>query len=299
MKFALAPYTLTLRRARHLHVVLFGAFVYAYTSVLQGERILAFLHDRGIDTFCSLPLVPWMVGIPCTLIALGAALLWRRSHHMPPTWSGQRRLAAMVLLAFVVCLVTSPSENDVLEQKMERLNRQEKHDACLDVSRNYAHPTSGILEQRILALTATGQLYEDFFTLPLAPDSLMLNLDGCPEELALLLHRDLDGFARLLKARIDSAPHALHSLQRAEWEALVLYNHRRANPIIVTTDPRLATEGDACEGKNIEANYRDFCDYEQKATHNDKHYTPLELANVIGEVYGDTYWHYFFYGQYR
>lgn len=287
MKFAVAPYTLTLRRARHLHVVLFGAFVYAYVSVLQGERILAFLHDRGIDTCCSVPLTPCMVGIPCALVALGAALLWRRSHHLPSSWSGQHRLAAMVLLAFVVCLITSPTEIGVLEQKMERLNRQGKHVDCLEVSRNYAHPTVGILTQRITALNATDQLYEEFFTLPLASDSLMMNLDGCPDELSLLIHRDLDGYARRLKARVASAPHTLQQLQRAEKEALVLYCHRRANPIIVYTDA------------NIEANYRDFCDYEQKATHNDKNYSPQELANVIGEVYGDTYWHYFFYGQYR
>lgn len=287
MKFALAPYTLTLRRARHLHVVLFGAFVYAYTSVLQGERILTALHDRGIDTWLTLPLVPWMVGLPAALIAMGAALLWRRHHHLPPSWNGQKRLAAMVLLAFSVSLITSPSESDTLEQKMERLNRQGNHAACLDVSRKFAHPTIGVLEQRIVALTATGELYEDFFTLPLAPDSLMQQLAGCPEELALLLRRDLDGFARLIKARNEADRQALRHLQRAECEALILYNHRRANPVIVFTEA------------NIEANYRDFCDYEQKATLNEKHYTPKELSNVIGDVYGDTYWHYYFYGQHR
>lgn len=287
MKFALAPYTLTLRRARHLHVVLFGAFVYTYACVLQGERLLAFLHERGIDTFLSLPLTPWMVGIPFCLLAVGAALLWRRGHHLPSSWGGQKRLALMVLLAFVVCLVTSPSENEVLEQKLERLNRQGKHADCLDVSRHYAHPTAGILEQRVAALIATGELYDEFFTLPLADDSLMMHLGGCPDALSLLLRRDLDGFARHIKARTAHDDQALQHLQRAEKEALVLYNHRRANPVIVYNDA------------NIEANYRDFCDYEQKAAHNDKHYSPKELANVIGDVYGDTYWHYFFYGQHR
>lgn len=287
MKFALAPYTLTLRRARHLHVMLFGAFVYTYASVLQGERVLAFLHDRGCDTILSLPLSPWMVGITCSLVAVGAALLWRRNHHLPSTWNGQKRLAAMVMLAFVVCLVTSPTETGVLEQKMRRLNRQGKHADCLDVSRKYAHPTIGILQQRIVALTATDNLYEDFFTLPLAADSIMMNLGDCPDALSLLLHRDLDAFARLVKSRSEHDDQALQHLQRAEREALVLYNHRRANPVIVYTDV------------NIEANYRDFCDYEQKATHNDNHYTPKELSNVIGDVYGDTYWHYYFYGQHR
>lgn len=287
MKFALAPYTLTLRRARHLHVVLFGAFVYAYTSVLQGERLLALLHDHGYDTLFAQPLSPWMVGLPLALIAAGTALLWQRHHHLPPAWNGQQRLAAMVLLAFAVCLFTSPTESDVLEQKMERLNRQEKHADCLSVSRNYAHPTAGILDQRVAALIATDQLYEDFFTLPLAADSIMQNLDGCPDEFSLLLHRDLDGFARHIKARVDHDAHTLQHLQRAEKEALVLYNRRRANPVIVYTDA------------NIEANYRDFCDYEQKAALNDKQYTPKELTNVIGDVYGDTYWHYFLYGQYR
>ena len=286
MKFALAPYTLTLRRARHLHVVLFGAFVYIYTSVLQGERILAFLHTHGIDSLFSLPLTPWMVGIPVVLIAAGIALLWRRHHHLPVSWNGQKRLAAMVMLAFCVCIITSPKESDTLEQKMERLNRQGRYADCLDVGRNYTHPTAGILQQRVIALTVTGELYDEFFTLPLTADSLMLQIENCPAELSLLLRRDLDAFAHHILARSKRNPNVLQNLQRAEREALVLYNHRRSNPVIVYTEA------------NIEANYRDFCDYEKKAQ-NSKNYSPKELANVISDVYGDTYWHYFFYGQHR
>lgn len=283
MKYALAPHKLTLRRARHLHVVLFGAFVYCYLGVLQGERILASLHNSGIDTLGSTPLAAWHIALPAALLAMGAFALWQRHHHLPQEWSGQKRLAIMVTCAFALCLATSPSETSTLQLRMERLNRQGQYAKSLKASKDYAHPNADILRQRIVALSAENMLFDKFFTYPLADNTTMTHLGNCPEELTLLLRRDLDAFASLINRRVATDSSALDHLQRAEREALILYAHRRETPIILYTEP------------NTEANYRDFCDFRSRLTTG----SPIEQANIIGDSYGDTYWHYFYYGDCR
>lgn len=290
MKYALAPNKLTLRRARHLHVVLFGAFVYCYLGVLQGERILAWLHAHGHDTLGSQPLAAWHVALPAAFLAMAVFALWQRHHHLPKTWNGQKRLAIMTAGAFTLCLVTSPTEADTLELRTARLNNEGHYDKSLDAARYYAHPTAAILEERIEALSAQGMLYEKFFTYPLADGATMAQMahnpshsSDCPEELDLLLSRDLDAFAAFIKQRAEADSTTLQRLQRAEREALILYTHRRENPVIVYTE------------RNTEANYRDFCEYRSRHAAP----TPTAEANIIGDVYGDTYWHYYFYGQHR
>lgn len=286
MKYALAPNKLTLRRARHLHVVLFGAFVFCYLGVLQSERILAWLHASGHDTLGPRPLAAWHVALPAALVTMAIFALWQRYHHLPKEWSGQKRLAIMTTCAFTLCLITSPSETDTLALRMQRLNRQGQYAEAIEASNSYAHPTAQILTQRITALEAQHELYDKFFTYPLADSTTMQSLPDraeahtpCPEELALLLRRDLDGFAALIKRRADADPTTLSHLQRAEREALILYAHRRETPIILYTEA------------NTEANYRDFCDYRTRHTNANA----TAEANIVGDNYGDTYWHYYYY----
>lgn len=90
-----------------------------------------------------------------------------------------------------------------------------------------------------------------------------------------LLDRDLDGFVKTVLRKYDvSSP----SLPRHYKEALTLYTHLRSNPSIVY------------HNEVMDADYADF----QKLgrTYVDKTVREAEIR----DVYGGTYWCYYFYG---
>lgn len=287
MKFSATPYNLNLRRAHHLQVVLFGAFVYCYVAHLQAFRLLRFLGlgDSAVT--------PTMLGLAAAVIAMMLLAVVSRSVHLPKAWSGRHRLIVCIVTAFTVGLLTSPSEEEGALDLAAYYARRGNYDKALKVYADYPHPTTAMLRQRAALLEASNRgICEEFFTFPLghaipsdeanriSPISSHTAADH-HTHLNLLLRRNLDYLAVLLQHT------PVDSLQRAEVEALVLYKHLRSNPIVVIND------------ENIEANYRDFCEYERKLKASPRHYTAVEIANLLGDVYGDTYWHYYFYGKYR
>lgn len=266
MKFSATPYTLNLRRARHLHVVLFGAFVYCYVAHLQVERLLVLLQSDALPE--------WILGLSAALFAMLALVIVRQFCHLPKSWNAERRLVLFIILAFLFGLLTSPTESDTLELKMARLNRLGRYDETLAVSRSFAHPTNAIISHRVDAMRATGTLNDDFFSYP--GRYADYSPAPCDTVLGYLLNRNLPALARHLKSKNP------RQLQRYEREALVLYNRLCSSPVYVYHDA------------NTEANYSDFKAFESKQ----KHYSLIEKTNIIADTYGDTYWYYYFYGKY-
>lgn len=287
MKFSATPYNLNLRRAHHLQVVLFGAFVYCYVAHLQAFRLL---HLLGLDSTAT---TPTMLGITAAVIAMTTLSIVRRNVHLPKAWSGRHRLIVCIISTFTFCLLTSPSEEEAALDHAAYHARRGDYKRALMVYADYAHPSTAMLRQRAELLEASRRgICQEFFTFPLGHALTAADINSVSPisshtaadhttHLNLLLRRNLDYLAVLLQHTPTD------SLQRAEAEALVLYKHLRSNPIVVITDD------------NIEANYRDFCDYERKLKASPRHYSTVEIANLLGDVYGDTYWHYFFYGKYR
>lgn len=284
MKFSATPYVLNLRRAKLLQVLLFGAFVYFYATRLhplfftQLEEPL--LHSSSAT----------LAGI--LLAATGMTLFYIIGTfiHFPKTWSGERRLSFWIIIIFAFCYYTGPTEEQAAINTSKYYAKQRNYDKALDIQSRYTHPTCELLSLRAQILQESKHgICNEFFTLPIgkvnakeAEQIVHSNSFISPHlfHLELLLNRDLDGFASAIK----DIPTG--QLERAEIEAIILYMHLRANPIIVV------------HNSNIEANYRDFTEYKNKLEQSN-HYTKLELANLIGDTYGDTYWHYYFYGKYR
>ena len=89
-----------------------------------------------------------------------------------------------------------------------------------------------------------------------------------------LLDRNLDGFVNVIRRKYNlSSP----SLPKHYREALTLYTHLRANPVVVF------------HSEIMDADYADFQKLEQSYTVKEQKYSYLK------DSYGDTYWFYYFY----
>ena len=89
-----------------------------------------------------------------------------------------------------------------------------------------------------------------------------------------LLDRNLDGFVNAIRRKYNlSSP----SLPKHYREALTLYTHLRANPVVVF------------HSEIMDADYADFQKLEQSYSVEEEKYSHLK------DSYGDTYWFYYFY----
>lgn len=261
--------------------MLFGAFMYTYFGILQYERIVSWLDAEHIPSHA--------VGLLAAAGGVFTLFCLNRFYHLPSSWNGRKRLILFLILSTSVCVMTSPREEELLQMKMQRLLHLNKPAAALDASARYHAPTLQILHLRVEALSATGELCNDFFTYPLGNsmrgkedtfEILGITDKAIPSDfhrksLFFLLRRDLVALSR----HLATAPHT--QLQRAELEALVLYSHTHTTTTTIYRD------------QNIEANYRDFKSLESKY----KNMPPVSRANLLGDTYGDTYWHYYYYGK--
>jgi hypothetical protein len=101
---------------------------------------------------------------------------------------------------------------------------------------------------------------------------------------ARLIDRDLDGFVKLLMqyadSTIETTPHySLHRLPRYYREALVLYQHLRADPAAIC--------GDSLPDEN----------WQQLQQLKEQYANPRERQLKLFENCRDTYWYYYEYGQ--
>lgn len=281
-KISATPYILNLRRARHIQVVLFGAFVCCYVAVLHYEHVVHWfmLH--------SLPVLsPLTLGLPAGIVAMGFYLIVSRLHHLPRSWSGEFRLCLFICLTTLFCILTSPTESSTLNLKMQRLASQGRYAEAVEVSSRYTHPTTDILRQRVICLHHQHSLCAEFFTYPygtgFTPAQITTLVASVPAS-----SRQRKSFECLLRRDLDALAHHLHdvppdSLKQAEREALVLYNRQRQQPLFVYTDP------------SLEANYHDFSDMQHRLLTDSHDYSSTQVANFIYELYGNTYWFYYHY----
>lgn len=105
MDFPKSANRLTLRGARHLLAALFGAFTYFYVAVLQYERIANWL---------SLTIEPWQMGVSAAIIAIGLCYFIICKLPRPLPYSRRILLLLAVVFCFLFCLLTSPSEREML-----------------------------------------------------------------------------------------------------------------------------------------------------------------------------------------
>uniref|UniRef100_A0AB33J0K8 Uncharacterized protein n=1 Tax=Prevotella sp. GTC17259 TaxID=3236795 RepID=A0AB33J0K8_9BACT len=90
---------------------------------------------------------------------------------------------------------------------------------------------------------------------------------------AYLIDGKLDLFVKTLKLRRDS----LTNLPKHYREALVLYNHQHANPLIVY------------HNNVLDADFEDFESLQNKSKN------PLERYSMLRDSYGNTYWFWYYY----
>lgn len=105
MDFPKSANQLTLRGARHLLAALFGAFTYFYVAVLQYERITDWL---------SLSIEPWQMGLSAAIVAMCLCNFFISKVPRPLPYSQRTLLLLAVVSCFLFCLLTSPSERDML-----------------------------------------------------------------------------------------------------------------------------------------------------------------------------------------
>lgn len=89
-----------------------------------------------------------------------------------------------------------------------------------------------------------------------------------------LLDKDLDAFVKAIQGKYNTAS---ETLPKHYKEALILYTHIRANPVLVYHDEVM--DADYADFQRLEGEYSDR----------------RERESYVRDVYGNTYWYYYFY----
>ena len=307
----------------------FGGSLYALTYF---PSLLLLVVLTGVNSdFVEIPfrrLWLWLAPLLLALYVCAALLVRFKCGGIQPgtgvnsTFLGTlwKNLSLMALMFIAVCLCGNSDRVFHYRLRVERLLLSGNFGAALRVGDKSADADASLTMLRAYALSRGKQMGERLFEYPLAGGSDALLPDGktvrClfyPERqifktlsirkkgnmspmeylryiesngLAMkpavdyilcgyLLDRDLDGFVKTVLRKYDvSSP----SLPRHYKEALTLYTHLRSNPSIVY------------HNEVMDADYADF----QKLgrTYVDKTVREAEIR----DVYGGTYWCYYFYG---
>ena len=232
-------------------------------------------------------------------------------------WKSLLALSAMLLL---VCALGNTNEVFHYRLRLERLLSSNDYDKALRVGEKSDDTDSDLTMLRIYALSRTKQLGERLFEYPipgggsdiLLPDGVNVKCMMFPETeifkqlgirkmgkmkpleyllylenhgLAMksvtdyilcgyLLDKNLDGFVNIIKNKYNLSSPVLPKHYR---EALTLYTHLRSNPILVF------------HSEIMDADYADFQKLEEK------YYNKSERFSYVKDIYGETYWFYYFY----
>lgn len=206
-----------------------------------------------------------------------------------------------LLILTVMCTLVAllANSNDVLHYRlrMEQDMMKGDYEKALTVGEHERTTDASLLMLRGYALAKTGQLGESFFTYPQIPGLTSLTPDGDKKRTVILpmveiqrfaaskaaddyrlvhylLTRDLRSFTRSVSKCYDIED---TSLPRHYQEALVLYKHRYADPAHPYTNAVL----DA--------------DYEDMQQLMRRHADPMTKSSKVRDVYGNTYWYYYFF----
>lgn len=201
---------------------------------------------------------------------------------------------SMFVMFFLVGLFCNSDEVFHYRMKVEKCLTERKYDEALDVGYKSLATDSSLTMLRIYALAANKELPERLFEYPLVGGSAAMKPNGTTVKMllhtdtklryvrksardyklcAFLLDRNLDTFAKEI-VRL----YGTHNLPKHYREALALYKHLRANPVVVYQD------------NVMDADYSDYQEMKKK------YKNPIERKNRLRDAYGKTYWYYYDYG---
>lgn len=296
-------------------------------SYFPSLLLLAALTDVEVD-FSVNPLRGlWLWVAPLLLavyVFLSLAVKYNWIETLPPSYSAPisvlwKNLLLMACMFIAVCLCGNNDSVLHYRLRVERLLGSGAYSKALMVGEKSDETDASLTMLRAYALSRSGQLGERLFEFPLTGGSYALLPDGkgvrCllyPEDrivralsirkkgdmtpMEYLLYIERNGLGRkpvtdyilcgyLLDRNIDAFVNAIRrkysltspSLPKHYKEALTLYTHLRSNPVLVY------------HNEVIDADYADFQNLEHKYT------DARERESYVRDMYGDTYWFYYFY----
>lgn len=291
-----------------LHLVIYGimklhSIAHALTY-FPSLLLLTVLTDVSPDIDNGFSFGNWLWAFPLLLclwyvgvLVAKASMMYERprvSHGFfsHTTWANS---LAMAVMFFLVGCFSNSDEVFHYRMKIERCLVSGDYDKALDVGYSSLATDSSLTMLRVYALAACNELPERLFEYPLTGGAAAMKPNGT--SVRMLLHEDV-GLRKvrqssydyllcglLLDRKIDRFAHEVvkkynaANMPRHYREALVMYKHIRANPIIV------------CKDNVMDADYRDYQDMEKK------YHDVAERKNEIRDAYGKTYWYYYDYGE--
>lgn len=296
-------------------------------SYFPSLLMLAALTDVEVDFSVSPLRGLWLWLAPLLLavyVFLSLAVKYNWIETLLPSYSAPisvlwKNLLLMACMFIAVCLCGNNDSVLHYRLRVERLlgsgayskalmvgDKSDETDASLTMLRAYALSRSGQLGERLFEFPLTGGSYA---LLPvgkgvrclLYPEdrivrALSIRKKGDMTPMEYLLYIERNGLGRkpvtdyilcgyLLDRNIDAFVNAIRrkysltspSLPKHYKEALTLYTHLRSNPVLVY------------HNEVMDADYADFQNLEHKYT------DARERESYVRDMYGDTYWFYYFY----
>lgn len=296
-------------------------------SYFPSLLLLAALTDVEVDFSVSPLRGLWLWLAPLLLavyVFLSLAVKYNWIETLLPSYSAPisvlwKNLLLMACMFIAVCLCGNNDSVLHYRLRVERLLGSGAYSKALMVGEKSDETDASLTMLRAYALSRSGQLGERLFEFPLTGGSYALLPEGkgvrCllyPEDrivralsirkkgdmtpMEYLLYIERNGLGRkpvtdyilcgyLLDRNIDAFVNAIRrkysltspSLPKHYKEALTLYTHLRSNPVLVY------------HNEVMDADYADFQNLEHKYT------DARERESYVRDMYGDTYWFYYFY----
>lgn len=228
-----------------------------------------------------------------------------------------KTLLLMGAYMFTACVLANTKDTAMYCLKMERHILQGEYDKALSVGKRSLSNDSALLALRIYSLLQEGKLGERLFDYPIAPFAdIIKSIDHKASTFILpssfiqnylekekhllyqyehnrymtsrasilnnaylntqlskfLINKDLTAFV----ATINQYGLTLQHLPKHYSEALILYNH-------LTSQPKVSFKNNV-----LDTDYEDFQSLKSKYTH------PTVRNNRLRDVYGNTYWYYYY-----
>lgn len=265
----------------------------------------------------------WGYALPISLLLCIACIPFSRKryknimlHQIKTSTKVLVNVSFFLLMFLLTCSLSDSSTKLHKQLKAERLLMSEDYDNAIETVRSYDRPDNVLTAIGAYALSQKGLLADKLFTLPLAagaesllparnsmtmfPSNRIFNYVGvCTKQdmstskyidyvyrknlgkkpfgdyylCSLLMDKKLDKFVSCV-TKYYNLKNPLPTHYR---EALLLYTHLRSNPKIIY------------QNSVMEADFQDFQSLE------DKYKNTTERRNMLCDVYGNTYWFYYFY----
>lgn len=181
---------------------------------------------------------------------------------------------AVAMLMFLIGIAIDSTDVATYTRQVNACLSEGDYKGALRIGERSDKTDRKLMLLRMEALHHEHLMGDRLFRYPVVGEGKPLISKGGDYELcAYLIDRDLDRFA----AALPKSYAINDQLPRHYREALVLYNHLRANPVVIYHDNVMDTD------------YEDL--QKQKHAFADKHAAQVAIARN----YGGTYWYYYYY----